>query len=60
MQRELSRTYLARAKECRQLAQIGLPGLEKQFLELAATYEVLAEQTRTLEVTAAQMKPGEG
>ena len=40
-----SKIYRNRAEECRALATLALPGLQAQYLQLAATYELLAEQT---------------
>jgi len=40
-----SKTYVARAEECRQLARVCPEELRENYLELAAEYEQLAIET---------------
>ncbi len=50
-----SRVYRQRAEECRKLAKIGPPGLKQQYLDFAATYEMIADQIQRLETIGAPL-----
>ena len=47
--------YRQRAEECRNLAKVGPPGLKQQYLKIAATYEMMADQTQKLETMGAPL-----
>ena len=53
-----SKVYRDRADECRALAELG-HGLREQYLRLAATYDLIAVQTESLEAIVARLSRGD-